>query len=60
MNFAGKVRECMVPKRITGEKQAAGLQVWIGLSILPNHVFIGVKAVVNEDRELADLGKHLR
>jgi len=28
--------------------------------MLPNHVFIGVKAVVNEDRELADLGKHLR
>jgi hypothetical protein len=24
MNFAGKVRECIVPKRIIGEKQASG------------------------------------
>ena len=47
MNFAGKVRECIVPKCTIGEKQASGL-------------FIGVKTVVNEDRELADLGKHLR
>jgi len=25
MNFAGKVRECIVPKRTIGEKQASGL-----------------------------------
>jgi hypothetical protein len=32
MNFAGKVRECIVPKRIIGEKLAVGLQVRMGLS----------------------------
>jgi hypothetical protein len=39
MNFAGRVRECIVSKLIIGEKHAAGLSVRIGLSVLPNHVF---------------------